>query len=383
MGCKQTNNGNNSLHCGAIKLKKLIPILALIPLIILAITPPMAFQLDCKVNSTFWLWMTFASGFLAFLFLYQKVSVWLKLLVVWCFISSFLSRAPFISFTMFWSVILCSYYYALCLKIEDWTPVKKVIQAIFFFFVLLVIMQLFGKDTLLNFKEKIPDILHGANTPVVGTIGNRMIASSFMCVLAPFLLFTPLNWITLLLISFIAWSSGAVLSIGAGLAVYSWVKFKRFRMLIIILTILAPIIFAWNTGKFKTFSGIAGRRLVWIETARLSLRHPEGYGIGTYKIIYPVVCSKTVKSQQPGREWNTTHNDWLQILFEIGFPGLILLLGWIVSIVRKVNDPIKLAGLTIIAVNMMVHFPMRICQSAFIILMFLAFCSQGENYGKC
>lgn len=360
-------------------MKKLIPILALIPLVILTITPPMMFSLDCKINSTFWLWMTFASGFLAFLFLYQKVSTWLKLLVVWCFVSSFLSRAPFISFTMFWSVIVCAYYYALCLKIDDWTPVKKTIQAIFFFVILLVIMQLIGKDTLLNFKEKIPDVLHGGNTPVVGTIGNRMIFSSFTSILAPFLIFNPLNWALLILVSFISWSSGGILSIGAGLAVYSWAKFKKLRLLIVVLAILAPIVFAFNTGKFRTWQSDAGRRLVYLDTLRLSLHRPLGYGIATYKIIYPVLCDKRIKQQAPGREWNTAHNDWLQIAFEIGIPGIILFTGWIISILKRLKDPVKLAGLTIIAVNMMVHFPVRLCQSAFIILMFLAFCSKREG----
>jgi hypothetical protein len=366
-------------------MKKLIPILALIPLVLLALTPPMMFELDCRINSTFWLWMTFASGFFAFLFLYQKVSVWLKLLVVWCFISCFISRAPFMSFTMFWSAIFCAWYYLLCTKIEDWTPVKKCIQAIFFFVVLLVIMQLFGKDTLLNFKEKIPDILHGGTTPVFATIGNKMIASSFMCMLAPFLIFTPINWILLTMVSFISWSSGAVLSIGAGIAVYSW-QFKRFRKLIVVLAILAPLVFAWNTGKVKTFGSAAGRLPVYLKTLKLSVKHPQGYGIGTYKILFPVLCGKEIRKEQPGRQWNNAHNDWLQILFEVGFPGFIFFLGWIISIVLNVlkhKDYMKLAGLTIIATNMLYHFPNRMITAVLIILAFLAYCSQGEENGKC
>lgn len=275
------------------------------------------------------------------------------------------------SFTMFWSVIVCAYYYLLCTKIEDWTPVKKTIQAIFFFVCLLIIVQLFGKDTLLNFNQKTPQI--------IGTIGNKMILSSFVCILAPFLLFNPLNWVVLAIISFITWSSGAVLSIGAGVGTYAWAKFKKYRPLIIILAILAPVVFAWKTGDIDTFKGQAGRRLVWIKTAELSLKHPQGYGIGTYKMLFPVMCGQKISAQQPGREWNTAHNDWLQILFEIGFPGIILFLGWLISIVRKVNDPITLAGLAIIATNMMIHFPNRQVQCAFIMLAFLAYCSQGDE----
>ena len=275
------------------------------------------------------------------------------------------------SFTMFWSVIVCAYFYALCKKIEDWTPVKKTFQALFFFLTLLVIVQLLGKDTLLNFNLKTPSI--------IGTIGNPMIASSFVCVLAPFLILSPLNWVVLIILSFITWSSGAVLSIGAGLCVYSWARFKKLRILIVVLAILAPVLFAYKTGKVETFKSTAGRRLVWIETVNLSIKQPLGYGIGTYKVLYPIFCSKTVANEQPGREWNTCHNDWLQVLFEGGFPGLIFLVGWLVSIVRTAKNPAKLAGLAILATNMMVHFPMRMVQGALIILMYLAYCSKGDT----
>jgi O-antigen ligase len=326
--------------------------------------------------------MTIVSGFLAFLFLYQNVSTWLKLLVVWCFVSCFLSSAPFISFTMFWSVIVCAYYYSLCMRIKDFTPVKRAIQAIFFLIVVLIIAQLSGKDTLLNFKESAPDILHGKVTPVLGLIGNKMMASSFVCVLSPFLIITPLNWILLILVSFISWSSGAVLSVFAGLVVYMW-QFKRLRNLIVTAAVIVPLVFAYNTGKIKTFQSKAGRRLVYIKTFELSLKRPMGYGIGTYKVLFPALCGKEIRDQQPGRAWNTTHNDYLQILFEGGFIGLFLLLGWIISILRKVKDPVMLSGLTILAVNMTCHFPMRLVQSAFVILMFLAYLSKGESYGRC
>jgi O-antigen ligase len=344
---------------------KYLSYILLIPLLILALTPPMALELDCKINSTFWLWMTFVSGFLAFLFLYQKVSAWLKLLVVWLFTSCFFSRAPYISFTMFWSVIVCAYYYAFCKKIKDFTPVKKSLQAVFFFITLLIIAQLFGKDVLLNFNSP--------NINVLGTIGNRMMSSSFVCILAPFLIVNPLNWIPLIIISFITWSSGAVLSIGAGLSVYAWARFKKMRLLIIVIAILAPILFAWKTGDIYQFTR-AGRGPVYLKTLELSLQRPIGFGVGTYKVLFPVMCGKEIRKQQPGREWNTAHNDWLQMLFEMGFVGVILLMGWLISIVRKTKDPIKLAGLAILATNMMVHFPMRMVQCAFIILMYLAYC---------
>lgn len=340
-------------------------------MIILALTPPWAVNLDCNVNGCFWLWIVLISGFLTFLYLYTSVSTWLKLFLIWCFASSFLSRAPYISFTMFWSVLFCAYYYALCRKIDRWDYVYKSVQAIFFFVILLVIMQSFGKDTLLNFNMK--------EAFVMGTIGNKMISASFICTLAPFLIINPINWVALFLIGLISGSSGSILALSMGVVVYLWPKTKKARIGLIIAIISIPFIFALKTGDIDTFKGKAGRRQVWEKTLELSLKQPMGYGIATYKVLFPVMCGKEIRDQQPGREWNTCHNDFLQILFETGFPGTFLLLGWIVSIVMNVKNKLKLAGLMILAGTMSVHFPGRIVESALLIIMFLAYLERGND----
>lgn len=354
-------------------MKKLIPIVAVVPMLLMALTPPLHIALDCTINSTFWLWATFFSGFLAFLFLYQKVSNWLKLFVLWCFVSCFTSGAPYMSFTMFWSLIVCSYYYSFCRQIEDWTLIKKSIQSVFLFIVLLTLMQIFGKDTLLNFGLK-------NITNIFGIIGNKMIASSFVCVLAPFLLFNPLNWIAIALMSFLSGSSGAVLSVAAGVGAYVWMKFRKLRIAIIIVVLIVPALFAWRMGDIKTFTTMAGRLPVYKETIQMSIKRPLGYGIGTFKLLFQVYCSDKIQGELPKKKaWLKTHNDWLQIMFETGFVGFILLIGFVISLLRRVKDPVKFAGLVILGTNMTIHFPTRMVQSAFVIIMFLAYCSKGGN----
>lgn len=318
----------------------------------------------------YWLWAVLISGFLAFLFLYFDVSVWLKLFMIWCFISCFLSRAPYISFTMFWSVVVCAYYYILCKRIKNYAPVYKTIQAIFFLVCALVIIQLFGKDTLLNFNQKTPGI--------IGTIGNRMIFSSFACVLAPFLIINPLNWIALILVAIISASSGAILAVGLGMATLLWFKGKVARLGISII-IIGILLYAVITGDINTLFGKAGRGPVWVKTVELISKRPIGYGIGTYKVLFPYMCGAKIRDQQPGREWNTCHNDFLQIPFEVGIPGLVLLLGWIFSIVKKVKNKIKIIGVSILAGTMMVHFPMRMCQCALILVMFIAYLERKDD----
>ena len=279
------------------------------------------------------------------------------------------------SFTMFWSLITCAYFYVLCRQIEDWSFVKKTVQALFLFIILMTIMQVFGKDTLLNFGSK--------SVRIFGIIGNPMIASSFTCIIAPFLLFSPLNWIALALASFLSGSSGAVLSVSAGVGAYVWMKFKKLRIKMVLLAILIPLIFAWKAGDFSTVAFRAGRLPVYKKTVELSLKRPLGYGIGTFKLLFQVYCGDEIQGELPkGRAWLITHNDWLQIFFETGFVGFILLIGWCISLLRRVKDPIKFAGLVILGTNMMIHFPTRLVQGALIIIMFVAYCSKGELNAK-
>ena len=286
------------------------------------------------------------------------------------------------SLTMFWSVIFCAYYYVLCSKIEDWGIVKEYIQSIFFFVVLLVILQLLGKDTLLNFKESVPDVLHGKLCPVLGTIGNKMMFSSFICVLAPFLIYKPLNWVLITLLCFISWSSGAILSIMVGLTIYFWPRVPRMKVLIIVIAILIPIIFAWKTDKIKTFFGPAGRRVMWIDAGKLILKNPVGYGIGTWKVIYPLKCSDAVRKQQPGRVWSQSHNLFIQMMFELGI-GIFFLFAYLFEVITRVlrhREFIKLAGLSIIGIVSLVHFPDRMSNCVLIIIMFFAYCARNGGW---
>lgn len=363
-------------------MKKHIPLIALIPLTILALTPPLTFKLDCTINSLVWLWAVFFSGFLAFAFLYQRVSVWLKLLVIWLYISCFLSTAPYMSFTMYWSAIFCAYYYLLCTKIEDWSLVRKAIQSLFFFIVLLIIMQLFGKDTLLNFNMK--------QACVLGTIGNYMILGSFVCVLSPFLLKSWLNWVVLVIVALISGSSGTLLAIMSGVGVLVWMRFKRARIWLLACLLAIPCLVAYKTGDFAVFAD-SGRFPIWKRTVEKIAERPLGYGIGTTKILLPLFTRDLESSKATVGEWdyentkgNTlawrrVHNSWLQFPFEVGIPGFILMMGWLVSIAMKCKDKLKIAGMAIVSVCMITAFPDRIVQGVLIMLAFLAYCGIEEK----
>lgn len=348
-------------------MNKLFSTIIIIPMVLLALTPPFPLNLTCDVNSMLWMWLVFISGTLAFLYLYTNVSAWLKLFVIYAFASCFWSNAPFVSFTMYWSVIACAYYYVLCRKITDWSYVYRAVQSIFFLIVLLLIFQQFGMDRLLNFKHK--------EALITGTIGNNQIAASFICSMAPFLIVNPLNWLALALSALITKSSGAIMALTMGGAVLVWCQSNKSRRWLIAGLLGLSIIYAINTGDIKTFEGKAGRRPVWKKGIELSLKRPQGYGGATWKMLFPYMCGAEIRDQQPGREWNTAHNIVVQFLFEYGIIGFALILGWLVNIVLNVQNKLKLAGLAIVAGTSVVHFPDRTMQTVLILVMFIAWLS--------
>ena len=161
-------------------MRKIPAYIIAICIVLLALLPPKFIEIDCTVNSTLWLWATIAAGFLAFMFVFTKANAWIKAIVVYSYINCFLSKAPYLSFTIYFSVIAVAYLYLLALSITDWEPIFRTIQSLFLLSVLFIILQTFGKDSLLNF---------GKTTPVFyGTIFNSMILASYLTCLSPFLL---------------------------------------------------------------------------------------------------------------------------------------------------------------------------------------------------
>jgi O-antigen ligase len=283
---------------------------------------------------------------------------------------------------MYWSLILGVYYYWLCRHIQDYEPVKKAVQAIFFFIVFMIIMQLLGLDTLCNFNQK--------ETIILGTIGNTMILGSFVCVLAPFLLGTPLNWVLLILVALVSGSSGTILSIMCGLAVLLWHKCRKLRLYIVAVAVCVPLFVAWKTHDLSQATLEAGRFPVWKRTIEVS--KIQGHGIATYRILFPLLsqdlkASKGANMEEwtydntkgKGLAWRRAHNLICQLLFEYGYIGLFLFFGWFCSVAyRARHNILKVVGLTIIGVNTLTAFPDRMTQAVLILLMFMAYCERVD-----
>lgn len=240
-------------------MKKLAKYIAASIIAVFALIPPVSIKVFMTVNSTFWLWMILSAGFLGLAFSYTKADIWLKALVIYCFINCFLSRAPYLSFSMYASVVASAYFYLLCLKGEDFEPVFKTVQCIFLLFVILIVMQAFKTDTLLNFNRPEPVML--------GTIGNKMVLGSFIVCLAPLLIsYRKLNIVPVAIVAFISGSRGAVLALLAGIVVYILFRLKNKVAIVVLLAALGAGLCMYarkDSAITNFFSG--GRGPIWKE----------------------------------------------------------------------------------------------------------------------
>jgi hypothetical protein len=314
-------------------MKKLLTYLALLPLIILSLFPPIevGFKVPPSSFMYLWVWVVLLAMFAGLVVLFLKVNVFVKVISVLTLLSCFLTSAPLISQYAYIEVVLCIYYYILCTKIKDWEIVKKSLWIILGINLLLLFLQNIHRDSLLNYG-----IL---GRTCIGVVGNNMQFKSFILVIVSMIL---------------------VLS-----------KVRKYKW-IILGTVALFIIYFFKHGVAKEFAMVRGP--AWSESLRVSFMHPFiGWGIGSFKVIFYHLVSKGSYIAE-GR-WLTTHNDFLQILFEVGFIGFGVVIAYMINLIRRVRG-ILLFALGLVIFDMLVYFPMRQITCVPILIMFFAYYEQ-------
>lgn len=148
-----------------------------------------------------------------------------------------------------------------------------------------------------------------------------------------------------------------------------------------------------------------GRAVMWQDSAVAALQKPlSGWGFGQYGVVMPLLTAsrlmpvpirlqmyEEVEDKQafvaaaaamsqgdptyfarrtwPGEVWLEAHNEFVEILFAAGIPGLILLLWSCAALLRKgwqSTDPIPCLGLLASCIGASVFFPWQIVPIAII-----------------
>lgn len=309
--------------------------------------------------------MVLFCGFLAIYTIFLDIPLIVKIISVFSFVHCFVAKIPYTSFTTFVSIVASVYFFVLCLRIKNWDIVFKVIQGLLFLNMVLLVFQYFDHDNLLNFGRK---------TECVATIGQYMQAGSMAVILAAMLIsYNKFNILYPFITCFIQLSQWTVFSSILGSYFLIKEEYRKIAKIILIILLAACIGYAWKSGKLKENSSCSGRYPVWKETLHLIGERPYGYGAGSYKILFPIM------SQQRGVPYKSPHNDYLKIGFEMGIPGLILMMCLFLNILVRVlifGTDEQLAGLIMIMVNMVFHFPMCCIQAVPVIIVYFAYCWQ-------
>ena len=301
-------------------------------IVLFALLPPVYIEVP-QQNMSAWTAVMVFAGFLGIILLYTKVNIFVKAIAFGGYINCFLSAAPIISFTSYLPLLFCCYFYLLCTKIKDWKLIFNVLFTILLLECLFMIMQILGKDPLLNFG------FGGKNC--YGTIGNKMQLESFIVVVS-------------------------VLALQG--------RRKIVLAVVLATATLYTIIYGFHIHIHSSFTG---RMVVWVEAFKMSNWHPfVGWGIGTFKFMFTPLTKLII----PGQNFSAMHNEWLQVFFETGYPGLILmvsLFSFLTYRLIKIRKWLLLAGLLALSLDMSVHFPLRTLQCPLIVIAFLAFLEQN------
>ena len=309
-------------------MKRFIPYIVSAIIAIQAFTPPFEMAVRLVDSPLQVVWIFLLCGFLSLYFVFTKAHIVLKILLPYLFINCFLSAAPWISFTSFVWVTVSAYFYLLCLEIEDWEPVFKTVGCILAVEMLLVVLGALGKDSLYNFGQ--------AHIVCIGSVGNTMQFKSLIIILVAILIqrfrglhqYLPMTYVTLGIVAFCYF-------------------------------------FLHHVGS----SFMSYRGPVWIKAITLSANHQfVGYGVGTTKAIFPSLAHGYFECE--GALTNC-HSFPVQMLFEIGRTGYIILAAYFISILKNCRG-VLLLGVMLVGFTLLFHFPDREPSTALLIILFIS-----------
>lgn len=355
-------------------MKKIYPYIASFLIVIFAVIPnniPIS-----TPKADLWPMCTLSVCFLGFLILTIRTNWMTGLIAVLALANCFGAQITFIPFVAYYSVVFCLYFFIICERIENWAPVFNCVSVLVLLNLFMFIFQQLGIDSLLNYKAVHPEFF--------GFIGQHMQISSFSVIASCLLLpLSPFFLIFPIVCAFFAGSAWTILTAGVGLFTYLWFRSKQWAVILLSIFVLFFLCYSISHKKFdENMSKTNGRVIVWQKTIKLANEHPiKGWGIGSYKIIFPQI-SKMKDGQIP---WANAHNFFIQMAFEFGYPMTFLFfLFWLglVTCLWLKKDAACVAGLMMMATDMLCHFPDREPQCVFIIIAFIALCLRRVSYGQ-
>lgn len=215
--------------------------------------------------------------------------------------------------------------------------------------------------------------------------GNEALCAWSIALCSPFFLFfKKLRYKLGYIISFIGVCVGkttaAPVAFILGLLFWLYFKGKRRLALSVFIILLISCIYFFSSGKANYYFNSTHRFKVWNKTVEIWKKAPiTGYGLGSFRTHF---WAKAPEFRTDGH-WAQAHNDYLQTLFELGLPGLLLLLSimWITfyRFIKTHIEPEAVTSLFILAMISFWGFPGR---TAMMIIPIVALVIFEVGYGK-
>lgn len=194
-------------------------------------------------------------------------------------------------------------------------------------------------------------------------------------------------------------SSFTYLSLLGGVFLWLAGKLKRWMLLTLLLSsfLLSLLAYSTHSSKIEEALNDKGRFVLWGQTLELAMRHPVmGYGFGSFKTIYPMFqlpelrkanglqdqamsehakefFAKAEHLKAESGVFVSSHNDLLQLFFETGAVGVILVLvmaaRFLLAYRRncfRPGYPVLGAMLAAVVLNSLGNFPFHLVPQALI-----------------
>lgn len=234
----------------------------------------------------------------------------------WIKILSLTKAYPTKIFMPFFNILCLVLLYKLIIEYLDKNSIEKILKWFKYTAIVLLfynVLQFFGIDEFFNALGTTTN-----NKQVLGIIGNPSHWGPFLAMVQPvFFNKNRQDIISLVLLwGLILLTGSAVGIVGGLLVILFWLTFKKRKLLSIGLG--ASLVFITSIFLFnKHYFGNSGRLNAWKETFVLMKdKFVTGLGLGTFGL----------KNNIQGGHWQHLHNEYYQLVFELGIIGLVLVL---------------------------------------------------------
>lgn len=180
------------------------------------------------------------------------------------------------------------------------------------------------------------------------------------------------DWTALLIVPALAtlyftWSRASILSLMALCGLWLWRRNWRYGFALAVVALISlPVLAHMRPETARQ------RYVIWSDTWQAVT--PFGKGLGSFHQHYPVIASTQTVETKP----ENAHNDYLEVLFEAGWPGLVLFVALLGSLMQSRAK--EAYPLVTILMEATVAFPLHMPATVVVFGLLAGMCARHRYY---